>query len=110
MFRAFELMQKDSKFGSISWEFRPENSFYSFRVGVSVGGQKGEMVLHEKLTTNGILHGLKLRRLTQNRINPHSKSSQNHRTVKLSNEAHFQKKTPTHICVTYAITNFYQNF
>ena len=39
MFRAFEIIQKYSKFGSIPWEFWPENSFFSFRVGVSVGGQ-----------------------------------------------------------------------
>ena len=31
----------------------------------------GKMVLHQKLTKNGILRGLKLRRFTQNQINPH---------------------------------------
>ena len=77
MFRAYEIIQKYSKFGLIPWEFPPENSFFSFRVGVSVGGQvatnflliskdtqknsmsfdtslvrwvrAGKMVLHEKL-------------------------------------------------------------
>ena len=70
----------------------------------------GVGVLYQKLFENGILRGLKLRGLTQNQINLHLKVSQNHRTIRISNEAHFHKKTPTHICVTYAIENFYQNF
>ena len=37
--RAFKIIPKNSKFGEIPWEFRPENSFLSFRVGVSIGGQ-----------------------------------------------------------------------
>ena len=57
-----------------------------------------------------ILRGLKLRRLTQNQINPHLKVAQNHRTVENSNEAYFHINTPTHIRATYAITNFDQNF
>ena len=37
--RALKINRKYGAFGSISWEFRPENAFFSFRVGVSVGGQ-----------------------------------------------------------------------
>ena len=57
-----------------------------------------------------ILCGLKLRRLTQNQINLHSKASQNKRTIISRNEAYFYGEMTTHFCATYAIMNFYQNF
>ena len=68
------------------------------------------MVLHTKLTKNGILRGLKLRRYSQNQINLRLKSSQNNRTVINSNTAYSQEETPTHIRATYAKINFYPNF
>ena len=68
------------------------------------------MVLHKKLTKNGILHGLKLRRFSQNQINLRSKSPQNNRTAINGNTAYSQEETPTHMCATYANTNFYPNF
>ena len=54
--------------------------------------------------------GWNLRRFSQNPINLHLKSSQNHRTVLNNNRAQFHEKPPAHFAATYAIIFFYQNF
>ena len=70
-----------------------------------VGLDWAKMVLYQKLSKNVILRGLKLRRFTQNQINPHQKTSQNHRKLITSHKGNFHQKPPTHIRPTYAIQN-----
>ena len=84
-----------------------------FHIGMSMsghGGRRDKNSFISKTVKNGILRGLRLRRFTQNQINPHQKTSQNHRTLITSNKGNFHEKPPTHIRATYAISNVYKNF
>ena len=86
-----------------------ENST-SFDTDVVTGGDRGKMVLNEKLGKNTILRGLKLRGLTWNQMNTPYFLYKIDQRKKLNTMGDFENKTPTHIDATHAFSKIWQNF
>ena len=68
------------------------------------------MVLHEKLTKNWKLRGLKLRGLRRNQISTANFAYQNDQRDKINGLSDFRNNTPTHISATYAFSKIRGKF
>ena len=74
------------------------------------GGDRGNMVLNEKLTKNWRLRGLKLRGLRQNQISTANFRYENDQCIKINTLGDFEIETPTHISTTHAISKSDRSF
>ena len=122
--RASKIIGNDTKVELISWEPNKENLFLNFCVGVCIGehppssfdtdaitgGDRGNMVLHKKLTKKQKLRRLKLRGLMWNQISTPNFAYQNDQRNKLYTLGDFENKIPTYMAVTHAISKSEQNF
>ena len=136
--RDSKIIWNDINLEPISWELKSENQLFNICVGVWVRGQDAakfshiskdahknsasfdinvvvvgdgaNMVLNEKPTKNQKLRGLKLRGLMWNQISTPDFAYQNDQRNKIYTLGDFEKKTPTHMVATHAISKSQQNF
>ena len=86
-----------------------ENST-SFDINFITGGGREKGVSNEKPTKNWKLRGLKLRGLIWNQISTPNFTYENDQRKKIYTLGDFEKKTPTHMAATHAISKSERNF